>query len=165
MTAKQSLSFTKALLVDTFRPNPQTRQEIKKLESSLCYRAWMFHIIVTLSRVIYPILGISYWQRAFKSRLQNKDVDQDFLDDYEDIIKGVIIALIPVGMIIDVVCYWRRDFGKVIFYYELLSTFVQGFVPINHGDAGVLILLLVLNTSAIFFGTQFRWGTACCVLT
>ena len=164
MTGRQTLSFTKALIVDTFRHNPQTRQEIQKLESSLCYRAWVFHCIISLSRVVYPLLGIAYWQKAFQRRSHNQNFDQDFLDENEDIIKGVIIALIPLGFIIDFVCYWRRDFAKVIFYYEMLSVFVQGFVPINHGDSGDIVLLQLMNCLDVMYSTSFRLPTACGVL-
>ena len=77
----------------------------------------------------------------------------------------MIIALIPLGLIIDVVNYWRRDFAKVIFYVELLNIFVQGFIPIDHGDAGDLTLLLVMNCAAVAYSTSFRLGTTCLVLT
>ena len=144
------MSFTKALLVDTFRHSPEIRREMEKQKLSLCNRAWAYHISITFCRIIFPLLGISYWQKAFANRTSNETFNQDFIDAYEPVIKGVIITLIPLGLIIDVVSYWRRGFAESIFYFELLSIFVQGFVPIDRGDAGTLLLLMVMNSNAVF---------------
>ena len=108
------------------------------------------------SRTAYPILGIAVWQQAFDGRTKNEDINQDFIDNYESIIKTVIIGLIPFGIVLDLVCYWRRDFARFIFYYELTNLFVQGFVPNDRGDYGTLLLLMLLFYLAIVMATQTR---------
>lgn len=165
VTVGQTLSFTKALFVGTFRHSKESQHEIKKIEKSLYSRAWVFHIIGMLSRTGYPLLGIAVWQQAFDGRTKNEDINQGFIDDYEFIIKTVIISLIPFGIVLDLICYWRRDFARFIFYYELICLIVQGFVPIDRGDFGTFFLLMLLFYLGVVMSTTTRMNILAAVAT
>lgn len=165
MTVRQTLSFTKALFVETFRHSQESCHEIKKIEKSLYSRAWVFHIIGMISRTGYPCLGIAIWQQAFDGRTKNEDINQDFIDDYESIIKTVIISLIPFGIVLDLICYWRRDFARFIFYYELLNLVVNGFVPFDLGDGGTFFLLMLMFYLGVVMSTSTRMNIVAAVVT
>lgn len=58
----------------------------------------------------------------------------------EPYVKTIIIALIPIGLLLDILAYRWRKFANVIAYYEMLSMLVQGFVPFNYGNFDILVV-------------------------
>ena len=36
-------------------------------------------------------------------------------------VQGVVIALIPLGILLDVICWWHRHLGRFIIYFEMLQ--------------------------------------------
>ena len=56
----------------------------------------------------------------------------------------MIIALIPLGVLLDLLVWRRRHLAGWLIYYESLSILVQGFVPWNFGDFQGLILIMVM---------------------
>lgn len=71
-------------------------------------------------------------------------------------IKLAIVALIPLGLILNVICWRKRSLCHLIIYYENLSTFVQGFVPTNQGDYGSLVLMMYTVFVFFCYGTNFK---------
>lgn len=49
------------LFLDTFRRNVAYKQEMKNIKHSLYNKSWLIHIVMTFSRIAYPILGIAHW--------------------------------------------------------------------------------------------------------
>ena len=56
-------------------------------------------------------------------------------------IKIIIIALLPIGLILDFMTWRKRKFGNVIVYYEVVSNLVQAFVPFDFGNFELLVIL------------------------
>jgi len=136
-------------LVDTFRKNSEFQNETKNIEANLYTKSWVIHSVMMSSRVVYPLLGISYWQKTYRTRAERENIDQEFIDKTEEYVKALIIVLIPLGVILDLICWRRRNLSWMLFYYELVSTVVQGFVPFDQGDYQGLVLMLLLLSNFI----------------
>lgn len=104
-----------------FNPKGRSKEEMKKLEENLYTKTWLCHCVMMLSRVVYPLLGIAYWQRGFKERESNLKLDQDFATQIETPLKTIIIAFIPIGVLLDVIAWKYRSFAKWFIYYEGIS--------------------------------------------
>ena len=74
-----------------------------------------------LSRVGFSSIGQSYWQKGFENRLDNPNIRQDFVDVSETYVKIAIIAMIPLGCLLNLIAWRWRKFANAIIYYELLS--------------------------------------------
>lgn len=111
-------------------------------------KAWITHMVMMLSRVVYPLFGNSYWQKAYKNYKKNDAVNVEFVVASEPHVKLAIMILIVLGVILDVVVWRRRHLGKYIIYYELLSLIVQTFLPFNFGDfEGLALTMFVVQTN------------------
>ena len=75
---------------------------------------------------------------------ENTEVNQEFGAATEPYVRIAIIALIIIGMIVDIVIYKHRKYANWLIYFELVSTLVQGLVPFNYGDFRNLYLILVM---------------------
>ena len=64
----------KKLFVDSFKNGGDYQEEFQKTTAALLNRAWVFHVVLQLTRVASPFFGISYWQNSYKQI--NDDVDQ-----------------------------------------------------------------------------------------
>ena len=73
-----------------------------------------------------------------------EELNRDFVEKSEPIVKMVLIALIPIGVLLDVLIWRRRQFANWLLYYELVSILLQGFVPFNFGDFQLIMLLMLL---------------------
>lgn len=104
-----------------YRPRGREKEEMRNLEASLYTKAWLCHCVMMLSRIVYPLLGIAYWQSGFKDRDKNLKLDQEFAAQIEKPLTTVIIAIIPIGVLIDVICWRYRSLAKWIIYYEAIS--------------------------------------------
>ena len=69
------------------------------------------------------------------------DLNQDFIDDAEQCVKGIFVALIPIGLIIDLIAWRWRKVANVVIYLEALNTLVQTFVPFDYGDFDLLVIV------------------------
>ena len=69
-----------------------------------------------LSRVLYPIFGIAHWQRAYKNRHKNPDIDQERVDFLEPYVKGAIIAMVAIGVLLDILVWKKRKYARVLIY-------------------------------------------------
>ena len=47
------------------------REELREIEQFLETRALLFQAYYMLSRVIWSILGVAWWQKAFRDRHEN----------------------------------------------------------------------------------------------
>ena len=100
------------------------------------------------SRVVYPLLGIAYWQKAYedKHELAHKAtsdfdrINQEFVSATETYVKIAIYALIVLGVLLDIVVWKQRRFASWLLYYECVSFIVQGFVPFDYGNFRTLVL-------------------------
>jgi hypothetical protein len=153
------------LFIDTYRGGGEFCEEIEKLKRSFRNKALILHVVTTMSRVLYPLLGISFWQKAFKNRESHQDVNWDFIDEWETYIKATLVGFIILGVLLDIVCWRRRELSSLILYYELVQYIVYGFVPLNHGDAKTFVVLMVTVYTYVAYGVGLGPHLLCTVLT
>ena len=87
-----------------------------------------------LSRVIWSILGVAWWQKAFRDRHNNESLNQEVIDRIEYPIKCICIAMLPVGVLVNICGWYSRRFANLITVYEVLVVMLQMLVPYNYGD-------------------------------
>ena len=51
------------------------REELHEIEKILEMRALLFHAWYMFTRVVWPIMGVSFWQIALKGRHENEKLD------------------------------------------------------------------------------------------
>ena len=66
------------IFYDTFRKSSYEREK-ENLESSLVTKAWITHIIMMVSRIVYPLLGVAYWQKAYRHYEKNENIEKGFV--------------------------------------------------------------------------------------
>ena len=146
-TTRQVVRFTRQLFSETLSRRQSHKAEFKTVQSAFWTKAWLIHCVNMFSRVLFPLLGVSYWQTAYKGQERFADkINVDFVEQIRPYIVTAIISLIPVGVILDIVAWRRREFAGWIFYYELVSNLVQAFVPFDYGDFRSVTILMVIMT-------------------
>ena len=55
------------LLQETFKSKGNYQHEKKRLREMLYTRAWVIHLWLMLWRVLFALLGISYWQKSYEN--------------------------------------------------------------------------------------------------
>ena len=78
-------------------------------------------MIMMFSRIAYPILGIAYWQKAYEGVDDYDELNRDFVEKSEPILKMIMIVTIPFGVLLDILVWRRRHYAVWLFYYELFS--------------------------------------------
>jgi len=101
------MRFTWKLFKETFQYKGLYSEQRSQIEAMLCTKSWVLHCVTTSSRILFPLLGVAYWQKAYKDVHKNDTIDQEFVSQSEVVVKAVIIGLIPIGVLIDIVC-WRH---------------------------------------------------------
>ena len=79
-------------------------------------------------------MGSSYWQQAFKNRAEYEDLNLEFVEQSMTTVKALIIALLPIGVILNILIWKWRWFANFVIYYEVASTIMQSFVPFDYGE-------------------------------
>ena len=74
-----------------------------------------------LGRVCHSLLGSSFWQQAFKNRAEYEDLNQEFVEQSMSTVKALIIALLPIGLILNILSWKWRWFTNCVIYYEVAS--------------------------------------------
>ena len=61
----------KHLFIDTFKSGGEFHKQVNKVELSLYNKSLLFHAIFNFTRILYPIIGLAHWQKAFKDYEKN----------------------------------------------------------------------------------------------
>ena len=56
-------------------------------------------------------------------------------------VQAIIIALLPIGVILDILMFRWRWFANCVIYYEVVSVIFQTFVPFDYGEFQLLVIL------------------------
>ena len=67
-------------------------------------------------------------------------MNHEFVDATEEYNKFLIIALIPIGLLLDLLALRWRKFANYIVYYEMLNMIVYAFVPFDYGNFDLLVV-------------------------
>ena len=89
------------------------------------------------------------------------ELNRDFVAKSEQVVKTVLIALIPVGAIIDVVAWRRRELAELIYYYDLLVILIHGFIPFEYGDFMNFTLFTVMFQAFISTASYLSRNAIC----
>ena len=87
-----------------------------------------------LTRIIYPILGISYMEKGYETYETIPNINTELVKSTETMIKIINYIFIVIGVMLDIVIWRHRKYARVIPYLELAVLFIQGFIPFNYGD-------------------------------
>ena len=90
------------------------------IESGLQTKTWVIHSATMISRIVSSSLGKSFWQKAFEGSEEHITLRQDFSNQIEPYIKFAIIAMLSLGIILDILIWRRRKFANLVLYYELV---------------------------------------------
>ena len=82
----------------------------------------------------------------------------DFVERSQSAIKVAIIALIPMGVILDLLVWRWRHLANYLIYFELINMLIQALVPLNYGDFRNLVHIMVMALS--WFGASCYVGLA-----
>ena len=80
LTWRQKIAYTRVLMVDTLRNRARYRHEMKAVNQVMYTKAWFFHSLMNLTRVVYPILGIAYWQTDCKEMAKDERLNLEFCE-------------------------------------------------------------------------------------
>ena len=112
------------LFKDTYKINAPYEKELDKVVTTLQYKTLVMHFVMMLSRACFSALGQSYWQKAYDTIDSNPNLRREFVDTIEPYVRHIIIALIPVGFLLDLFAWRSRKFANYILYYEMVSMVV-----------------------------------------
>ena len=131
MNWREYLQLVKSLSKDLFKSN-----HVEVVDDALYMRALIAHMVVMLSRLAYPLIGIAYWQTAYDDIEQREDVDHKFVEISQHIVRRTVIVLIVLGVVLDIVVLKARKYAFIILYYEMIQVITHASLPYNRGDTG-----------------------------
>ena len=133
-----------SLYKDSFKNNSGKMEDIEIVDKVLYMRAWLFHSLLTFTRLVYPLIGISFWQKSYKTYEDREEINQEFVKNSESIVKICLITSTVLGGLLDMLIWKHRKFAIAIFYYECIVLLVHGFVPYDYGAIGDFFALLTI---------------------
>ena len=167
-SVRVTFTFSAQLFKDTFRRSGlfKEKEEMKIIKNSMMTKAWVTHLILMLSRVVFPVFGIAYWQKAFNERVQNNitELNENFIEKSEDTIKIGIWIMIVLGVLLDIMCWKYRQLSKLILYYELFSILWQGFVPFDYFSTMNIIYLMQFTLTFITVAVDMGPSVIACTI-
>ena len=78
MSWREALKLGKNLSKDIFRKKVAYK-DIEAVEEALYMKAQLAHVVVMLGRVVYPVMGIAYWQKAYEKLDEREDINLEFV--------------------------------------------------------------------------------------
>ena len=132
MNCREYLQLVRSLSKDLFKSN-----HVEVVDDALYTRALIAHMVVMLSRLVYPLIGIAYWQTAYDDLEQRReDVHYKFVESSQHILRFIVIVLLVLGVVLDIVVLKARRYAFLILYYEMIQVTIHAFMPHNYGDTG-----------------------------
>ena len=132
MSWREALKLGKNLSKDIFRKKVAYK-DIEAVEEALYMKAQLAHVVVMLGRVVYPLMGLAYWQKAYEKLDEREDINLEFVKSSESIVKIAVVTMIVLGVLLDMLVWRARKFANLILYYEMFGVLIQGFVPYDLG--------------------------------
>lgn len=140
----KGLKFAFKLFVDSFWISSEVKEEYERVAYLLSIKAIIFHCLITLSRVVYPILGVAFWQKGYANLDKLEGVNREFIEGNWPIIYSLIISFVAVGVIIDLLSLKWPSIARYFYYYECFGVVLWSLSPVNLGDFGELMLMNVM---------------------
>ena len=136
------ITFSKNLFKAIFNRSSYRKQK-QSLESGLATKAWVIHILIqTSSRVIYPLLGVAYWQEAYAAKKIPSYADKEFVLSSKDFVQTSMIVLTVLSVLLDLAAWRFKSLRKLIYYFELVYSFVYALLPLDIGNMHVVFIMI-----------------------
>lgn len=132
----------------------------RKMQRFMLNKTWFVSIIVSCSRVYFPLIGIAYWQTAYDKSTDREAINHDFVDASKDYVQICMIALISINVLLNIVIYWYRDMAKYVLLVEGLIDVFYALVPVDYGDFKNLFILLKCVFMYTNTACNCTWHTA-----
>ena len=155
MSWRSTFNLIKELSGYIFARSQKKLVDVEVVEEALLLRAWVLHIAVMVSRVLYPLLGVAYWQKAYKNTEERDDINHEFVRDSENIIKFATCVMIVVGVVLDILIWRKRKLANILFLYEIIYCFVYGFVPLDFGHMSSVFQIMILSCNYMIYSCDF----------
>lgn len=152
LTLGSCAQFILQLLRDTYKTSGVMGGERLKLIELLEVRAWLCHIFITLTRIIFPMLGIAYWQKGLRNAAELEGVNKEFVEENRSLLVTLIMVFIAVGVLMDILIWKWRWLGRYLFYLECCGVVIYSLLPIDLGDLGEIQIVAILAQSFLVFG-------------
>jgi len=91
---------------------------------------------------------VAYWQSTFELFESYPDVHYSFVRTIKPYVISATIAMLPLGLILDLAVWRYRHLAPWIVYFEIFGGIINGFTPYDYGG---FMSLLVFITLAIVF--------------
>ena len=91
------------------------------------------HFCVICLRACLAASGIDLWQISFEASKSNLNLNQVFIRTSEIYLAPILIALIPVGAILNIAAWRCPQLAKFICYFELLVFAITMLCPLDLG--------------------------------
>ena len=85
-----------------------------------------------IARIFLATTGISHWREAFDKDI---DVASELVFGLKFPVTVILIILLVLGVLLNAVCWQRRDITKILIHYELFYNSVLTLVPYDYGNA------------------------------
>ena len=110
-------------------------------------KAWVTHIFLMLWRVIFALLGISYWQKSYGNYEDNPKLEPEKVAQTETFVKVSLSVLTVIGLILDIACWRKANLARYIMVYESIYLPFYCLCPFGYGDfqAPILLFIVVFN--------------------
>ena len=91
------------------------------------------HFFVNFTRTFAAILEWEIFQISFKTSKSNPNLNQEFITASEPYLTAILIALIPLGLILDIAVWCRPNLARFIFYFEAIYLATVILCPLDFG--------------------------------
>ena len=105
---------------------------------SLYNRAWICHLVISINRVVYAILGLAQWQKIYKT-LDESDENDEIQDNFDlkfvhttkKTVQTLMIVGIVMGVLLDILVWGKRNCASWILYFECIYMIMTSFAPVD----------------------------------
>ena len=139
-------SFTREvfeLFKATYRVDPGIKKEYEKLMVTMSTKTWVCHCLMTVSRVLYPLLGIALWQKGKRNADTLEGVNREFIYAHWNLIFATVIGFITTGIVLDIVAWKKPWVYRYVIYYECFGVCLYYMTALNCGDFTELLVIFL----------------------
>ena len=77
---------------------------------------------------------MSVWQKAYKQQHQIEDLNTEFIESNEKIIKIAIIVAVVLGFLLNILVWFRIKYASWLLNFEILYLILLSFAPLKYGS-------------------------------
>lgn len=113
----------------------------------------MIHCSIIFSRACLAIFETDMYHISFKASKSYQNLNQEFIRASEPFLKSILIALIPIGAIIDIAIFWRPHLARLICYFEIVFLAALMFCPLDFGAMSLIACTVFISSEYLMFSS------------